>query len=324
MTTRVRSSISQSFSIFPFSDNPLISVYDAEAAESLYMKETVHSQVVYHRQVDPDVEFDRNPFVRNIPALVIDSSRVSLKILDKGDFCLSAGLPLVCRELYENVKNCELDDSIKAKTDRVKLSDAIRYSVEAEGCSLHRKLKKKADIFGCNPKTTYLRVTLGHSYGNSPGIPYVLEIWPSKHRSPIHNHGNAHAVIKVLFGSIRVQIFNKHTTTADAVPLKEFDARAGDVTWISRNWYQTHRLVNITEDFCATIQCYKYDDEENRHWPYFDYVSDDSAIKRFLPDSDFEFQEMCKIVLEEYLSSLQKVSTIKKALKQSNQTACEP
>ena len=33
--------------------------------------------------------------------------------------------------------------------------------------------------------------------GESPGIPYVLEIWPIGSRSPIHNHAAVYGVIKV-------------------------------------------------------------------------------------------------------------------------------
>jgi hypothetical protein len=51
-------------------------------------------------------------------------------------------------------------------------------------------LEDKATEFGDDPHETYLRITLGHSLGKSPGIPYVLEIWPTSNYSPIHNHGN--------------------------------------------------------------------------------------------------------------------------------------
>lgn len=34
------------------------------------------------------------------------------------------------------------------------------------------------------------------------GIPFVLEIWPAGHNSPIHNHGNAYGIVRVLHGDI--------------------------------------------------------------------------------------------------------------------------
>ena len=54
-----------------------------------------------------------------------------------------------------------------------KLSDAIRYSIKTPGMTLYEKLKEKEEQF------TYLRVTLGPDRRTAPGIPYVLEIWPS-------------------------------------------------------------------------------------------------------------------------------------------------
>jgi hypothetical protein len=45
--------------------------------------------------------------------------------------------------------------------------------------------------------------------GNSPGVPFVIEIWPSKHKLPIHDHGKAYTIIKVLHGKINVSYFTK-------------------------------------------------------------------------------------------------------------------
>lgn len=149
-------------------------------------------------------------------------------------------------------------------------------------------------------KKTYLRMTLGSDRGNSPGIPYVLEIWPKDHGSPIHNHGNAYAVIKVLHGGLTISVYNKHTDSDANPTLFQFDVKQGDVTWISPNWYQTHKLWNSTNDYCATIQCYQYGENDNLHWPYFDYVKDTATIDEFLPNSDFTFRDMREKVLKEY------------------------
>ena len=55
---------------------------------------------------------------------------------------------------------------------------------------------------GVPPKQCYIRVSVGLPSGCSPGIPYVLEIWPPGHFSPIHNHGNAFGIVRMLHGSI--------------------------------------------------------------------------------------------------------------------------
>ena len=252
--------------------------------------------------MEKKVSFEKNPLVTNRPYLILDSSEITLFRLDMGGFTFSESLSACSRELYQNVKHIELDYA--ADTSKYRLSDAMRHSIETPGCILYEKLKEKKDEFGDDQaQETYLRVTLGASYGDSPGIPYVLEIWPAKHCSPVHNHGDAEAVIKVLFGTINIEIYNKFSPGMDGhekpKELLDFNAKAGDYTWIDRNWYQTHKLQNISDDFCATIQCYKYPSTNNVHWPYFDYISEESKIEEFTPSSDFTFIEMYKKVMAE-------------------------
>lgn len=254
------------------------------------------------------VEFSRCPFVANWPSLILDSSKVSLFEMDESRYMFSASLPLPCQELYANVARAQyVDLDWSPDANRHKLSDAIRYSINTKGKLLHRKLREKSGLF-CKdspPEESYLRVGLGPHRGNSPGIPYVLEIWPSKHYSPIHNHGNAYAIIKVVHGGLTVRVFNKHDiANQGAKPLKEVDIHKGDVTWISPNWYQTHQLVNSTTDFCATIQCYQYGEGDSLHWPYFDYLSTQNVIEEFLPNTDFQFRELREQLMKEYADSL--------------------
>jgi hypothetical protein len=69
----------------------------------------------------------------------------------------------------------------------------------------YKLLKSKSGEFGHEDFLgTYLRITLGYNLGDSPGIPYVLEIWPAGHYSPIHDHGDANAVIKVCLESVNL------------------------------------------------------------------------------------------------------------------------
>lgn len=223
--------------------------------------------------IEGKVHFEKYPFTCNWPPFVLDSSKSTLFELDSNNYTLSASLPPACQELYQNVvhKGVSLDWS--PKPEKYKLSEAIRHSLESEDGILHKKLKEKAQDFGGHNKgKTYLRVALGCDRGNSPGIPYVLEIWPKGHASPIHCHGNSYAVIKVLHGGLTVHIYNKHTDSDSASEVLKFDVKQGDVTWLSPNWYQTHKLWNKTDDYCATIQCYKYGECDNLHCPYFEYM----------------------------------------------------
>ena len=259
--------------------------------------------------LESKVSFSRYPLVKNWAPLVLDSSKLSLFDLDQNQYIFSASLPPACQELYANVaRGANIDLDWPPHTGKPKLSDAIRYSINTEGKILNKKLKEKAKEFGKKPnkKETYLRITLGVYRGNSPGIPYVLEIWPCQHYSPIHDHGNAYAIIKVIHGSINVHVHNKKMKTHDQKELKILTISKGDVTWISPNWYQTHQLINDTSgDYCATIQCYQYGNENDQHWPYFDYVSDQNHIEDFLPNTDFNYIELREELLKEYSAYLE-------------------
>jgi len=82
-----------------------------------------------------------------------------------------------------------------------------------------------------------LRIALGENNGNSPGIPYVLEIWPAGHFSPIHSHANAEAIIKVLHGG--------YSSAPLSLPLKPLQwSNLLGVVWISPNLNQIHQLMN--------------------------------------------------------------------------------
>lgn len=256
--------------------------------------------------IEDKVAFDRNPLVSNWSPLVLDSSKLNMFLLDGNDYTFSASLPSYCLELYSNVTapNVDLDWAPTASgKDKYQLSDAIRHSLK-KGL-LCEKLKSKVDQFG-SLEETYLRVTLGVNRGSSPGIPYVLEIWPKDHGSPIHNHGNSYAVIKVVHGGLTIKVFNKHADNDETPELMKFDVRKGDVTWISPNWFQTHKLWNYTDDYCATIQCYQYGSNDKTDWPFFDYVSDTSEICEFRPDTDYTFHEMRKLVMKEFTEYMRK------------------
>lgn len=245
--------------------------------------------------VEKKVSFYPHPLTYNWSPLVLDSSKATLLELGSNHFVMSASLPATCQELYGNVASPDM--ALDWPYSSPRLSDAINYSINTEGKILYEKLREKSKDGGMS----YLRVTLGTHRGFSPGIPYVLEIWPAGSESPIHNHGNAYAVIKVLHGAIKVTVYNKTWNAEDTQQeLSSFTAKQGDVTWISPNWFQTHKLTNESKQlYCATIQCYKYGCEEELMWPYFDYL-DGKTVKEFLPDSDFDFTKLRDELLKEY------------------------
>lgn len=267
-----------------------------QAYRSIYQDEQIR-ELRSLVDVEKRVSFYPHPLTHNWSPLVLDSSKATLDILSTNLFTMSASLPATCRELYENVSSPGVTLDWPYKNPR--FSDVINYSIKTEGKILKEKLEEKEK----NGKFQYLRVNVGTDRGSSPGIPYVLEIWPPGSESPIHSHGNAYAVEKVLYGAIKFTIYNK--TWDKEKPQKElmsFTATQGDVSWMSPNWFQTHKLTNESNElFCATLQCYKYGQDDELMWPYFDYL-EDKTVEEFLPVSDFEcsFKELRKRLFQEY------------------------
>ena len=258
-------------------------------------------------EVESSFQFEENPVVSNYPPLVKDSDKVTLLDVDQNLFMFSKSLPIACQELHSNIRNMDLENPAHPYYPGIKLSDAIRYSLTTEGMMLAKIIQKKRESHEFNdPSEVYIRVTLGPDMRTGPGVSYVLELWPSKCKSPVHNHGASCAIIKVLFGQIQINIYNKGGNPPMATDfIKKFDAIKDDVTWMDSNWYQSHQLVNTTSDFCATIQCYKYAAGDKIHWPGFDFIavgdqSPKPVLDTFMPNSDATFQEMRNTVLKEY------------------------
>jgi hypothetical protein len=196
----------------------------------------------------------------------------------------SANLSITSQKLY----NCISGKSFNLATpDFPDFVRAIEYSIATPGRWCYERLKQKASEFGTyEPLKTYLRITLGENNGESPGVPYVMEIWPPAHYSPIHNHGGSSAVIRVLNGAINVRLF-PFLGSAHAFGTAVF--KKEDVTWISPALNQVHQLMNHGSSTCITIQCYMYETADTKHYDYFDYLDSDKAVQKFEPDSDMGF-----------------------------------
>jgi len=246
--------------------------------------------------VQPRVYLSKTPLTVDPSPVAIDSATASMMDIDL-DRTLSTMLPEKARTLFDTVKNFQLDEII---------INAIRFSLTTPGMTLYTIAEKKgssADGFGADE--VYIRVTVGKDSKIGPGIPFVLEIWPSGMKSPVHDHGNACAVIKVLHGQINIDVYNKliqpEKDLSDADILQSFAPTKGQFTWMDKNWYQCHQLKNVTDDYCCTIQCYLYDDSDRVHWPGFDFVEANSSdVELFNPESDLDYKVMLAKVLQEY------------------------
>ena len=211
-------------------------------------------------------------------------------------------LNTTCQQLFDCVSGTKfiLDDDTFPH-----FTKAIQYSIDTPGCWCNTKLKDKSTEFNPNQpniKETYLRITLGQNNGESPGIPYVMEIWPSGHYSPIHSHANASAIIRVLHGTINVKLYPfLASKTNDIKDFAVANFNKNDVTWITPQLNQTHQLTNIdTNTACITIQCYMYDSDNYKHYDYFDYIDTSGNVVQYDPDSDMDFVNFKKLMKSEW------------------------
>jgi predicted metal-dependent enzyme (double-stranded beta helix superfamily) len=243
------------------------------------------------------VDLWKDPVTIELPMRVVPHDSITMEDIAYGRVTVPASLTATCQKLYDNVAGARF---LLDTPDFPDFSAAIKASILDKNGWCAKVLEEKANEFGkYDPDMTYLRITLGTNQGESPGIPFVMEIWPSGNYSPIHNHGGSDAVIRVLHGEINVSLYpflapEEQTPFAAKTFVKE------DVTWISARLNQVHQLRNLNpEEPCITIQCYLYSDDNQTHWPYFDYLGD-GDIEHFNPNSDADFLSFKRIMKEEW------------------------
>ena len=243
----------------------------------------------------------RDPITMPIPMLIKASETLTMNDVAEGKILPSASLTPVNKKLYECVsgKNFVLDDK-----DFPDFSKAIENSIATPGLWCNTRLKEKSTEFSKdkpNLLETYLRITMGQNNGESPGSPYVLEIWPIGHYSPVHSHAGANAIIRVLHGNIHVRLFPYLSPKVQSFGSATF--KKDDITWVNTTINQTHQLINPKSNnkTCITIQCYMYDEADNGHYDYFDYIDADGIKQQYEPDSDMDFLKFKALMKEEWM-----------------------
>jgi len=241
----------------------------------------------------------RDPITLTVPLIVKDIDHLTMSDIAKGSIMPSANLSDISLKLYNCIsgKRFVLDDK-----DFPHFSKAIEYSIATEGLWCNKRLQEKSTEFSKdkpNILETYLRITLGQNNGESPGIPYVMEIWPPSHYSPIHSHAGADAVIRVLHGEIHVDMY-PYLSMSDVKPFAQADFKKDDITWISPNLNQVHKLTNKGAKTCVTIQTYMYNGQNNIHYDYFDYIDADGKKQKYQPDSDMDFLQFKALMKKEW------------------------
>lgn len=234
----------------------------------------------------------RDPINNKIPLLIKNTDNLKMIHIANSTYLPKSHLSPIAQQLYDCIsgKKFVLNDK-----DFPDFSKAIEYSIATPGLWCHEKLKEKSTEFDKtkpNILETYLRITLNDNNGESPGIPYVMEIWPIGHYSPVHNHGNSNAVIRVLHGKINVKLFSFLCNEKESIePFSEVQFVKDDTTWISPTLNQVHQLTNLknNKNTCITIQCYMYDEKDKEHYDYFDYLDSKGTKQQYEPDSDMDF-----------------------------------
>jgi predicted metal-dependent enzyme (double-stranded beta helix superfamily) len=278
-------------------------VYQFEPAQHSVAKASLESLVSVQSSVSAQItRLIRDPITRKVPMHVKPMKGITMDLLAAGTSMPKGNLSHTMQKLYECIAGAafKLDGP-----EFPQFSQAIEHSIRTPGCWCYERLKKKATEFNKDkpdPSETYLRITMGENNGESPGIPYVMEIWPVGHYSPVHNHGGSSAIIRVLHGAVNVSLF-PFLSSDPVLPFAKCDFKKGDITWISPGLNQLHQLKNLTgnKDTCITIQCYMYEEDDKQHYDYFDYVDADGGIQQFEPDSDMEFTEFKATMRREWL-----------------------
>jgi hypothetical protein len=245
----------------------------------------------------------KDPITQKIALSVKDTHSLTMEHIASNAYVPKANLSPVSQKLYECIAGKKF---VLNTHDFPDFSEAIEYSIATPGLWCYTKLREKSTEFNPdkpNLAETYLRITLGQNNGESPGIPYVMEIWPVGHFSPIHSHSNANAIIRVLNGEINVSLYPFLCTEKDGIePFGKATFHKDDITWISPTLNQTHQLKNLETNHstCITIQCYMYTSNDNKHYDYFDYLDDTGAKQLYEPDSDMDFLDFKKKMKEEW------------------------
>lgn len=244
--------------------------------------------------------YQRMPVTTSPPPVIVPGNQLDLETIDTNRATVIHNLSEECAQLYHNIAGRNL---CLNTPDFMDFSDAINYSIVTEGALCHTRLKAKtAHLPDKLKKQSYLRITVGENRGDSPGAPYVLEIWPGQHYSPVHRHAQCHAIIKVLHGSLSCRWF-RSLQHEEQQPYLQSVLAAGQVTWIEPEQFQTHQLYNhnVAGNMCATIQCYQYSKEDHAHYEYFDYLGHGNhAIQHFTPTADWRYSEFKALIKAEW------------------------
>lgn len=264
-----------------------------------FLENLSHITISNKSAINP-IRLIRDPVTMNVPMRIKNTDDLTMTDIALNKYLPTAYLSPTSKKLYD----CIAGKNFQLNKESADFANAIEYSIATPGLWCYEKLKAKSREFNPdkpNELETYLRITLGQNNGESPGIPYVMEIWPPHHYSPIHNHGGSSAVIRVLHGKINVSLYPFLCEDEGIKPFGEEVFNTEEITWISPTLNQVHKLENKDDKTtCITIQCYMYENEDVKHYDYFDYLDADGNKQQYEPDSDMDFITFKQTIMEEW------------------------
>ena len=264
-----------------------------------FLENLSHITISNKSAINP-IRLIRDPVTMNVPMRIKNTDDLTMTDIASNSYLPTAYLSPTSKKLYD----CIAGKNFQLNKESADFANAIEYSIATPGMWCYEKLKAKSREFNPdkpNELETYLRITLGQNNGESPGIPYVMEIWPPHHYSPIHNHGGSSAVIRVLHGKINVCLYPFLCEDEGIKPFGEEVFETNEITWISPTLNQVHKLENKDDKTtCITIQCYMYENEDVKHYDYFDYLDVDGNKQQYEPDSDMDFIIFKQTIMEEW------------------------
>ena len=264
-----------------------------------FLENLSHITISNKSAINP-IRLIRDPVTMNVPMRIKNTDDLTMTDIASNSYLPTAYLSPTSKKLYD----CIAGKNFQLSKESADFANAIEYSIATPGMWCYEKLKAKSREFNPdkpNELETYLRITLGQNNGESPGIPYVMEIWPPHHYSPIHNHGGSSAVIRVLHGKINVSLYPFLCEDEGIKPFGEEVFETNEITWISPTLNQVHKLENKDDKTtCITIQCYMYENEDVKHYDYFDYLDVDGNKQQYEPDSDMDFIIFKQTIMEEW------------------------
>ncbi|XP_055346534.1 uncharacterized protein LOC129594012 [Paramacrobiotus metropolitanus] len=281
------------------SRDPWISIWVSVSA-----REPAFIKVGYGYPMDANTLFTFSPDRRKVPKnYQIDAFINQIQYIQINDFYLPvAGLPLAARGLLEEVIKLELTEEEIV---------ALQYSVQTPGSFLYNILQKKKKP----GLKRYLRADFRSARRTAPGQDIVLEVVVPGGSSPIRDHGNASAVIKVLYGKPIFEFYNPMMDRMRERPIlvSTTNLTAGEYTWMADSIYQTHRLINADPaNAVITVQAYGYEEETRDRTDYFHYFNEAcslhdpsvSCYTELFPLPDFKFSDIMNFILPEFLNAI--------------------